>query len=482
MLMNKYKKNFCLIASLVACNLLNITIAENEYLNGASNEANVINSTTNNDKASSNSINSSLADSVVDNVSMGNSVISIQAPNTGSNSLADSDNNPSHNELTKKFEYVVEFDGSYEQAYQKAFEQLIHDISNGGTNPSSINVSAEDYIAEESLTDDGDMLIVFDNLKVDVLLRSGLINIWKGLEEPILLWGIKSNVISTIDEEGIIRNSVDTSYLSDNNPFVEVLHNKTKEQNIKIILPLMDLDDIGAIKISDISMFSQERVISASVRYTNGLVLVGNLTQVDDENYKFEYRLLNVSKMETVYNGELIGDYESIATSFIENLKQYLTDAQSILNEVSKDIQNSANIQVQGYENLEDLNLGYVSDNRARILVRNVKTFREVNEVKLCLRDLGYSDVLDIDVKGNDVILVVTKDNLKIAGIKFTEYDAFKNTINDFVYIFNDLLIKSKQKSQIINESKDTLINTVDNEQKIIDNSNEQSISNTNNK
>ena len=244
----------------------------------------------------------------------------------------------------------------------------------------------------------------------------------------------------------------------------------------------MDLDDIGAIKISDISMFSQERVISASVRYTNGLVLVGNLTQVDDENYKFEYRLLNVSKMETVYNGELIGDYESIATSFIENLKQYLTDAQSILNEVSKDIQNSANIQVQGYENLEDLNLGYVSDNSARILVRNVKTFREVNEVKLCLRDLGYSDVLDIDVKGNDVILVVTKDNLKIAGIKFTEYDAFKNTINDFVYIFNDLLIKSKQKSQIINESKDTLINTVDNEQKIIDNSNEQSISNTNNK
>ena len=133
-------------------------------------------------------------------------------------------------------------------------------------------------------------------------------------------------------------------------------------------------------------------------------------------------------------------------------------------------------------ENLEDLNLGYVSDNSARILVRNVKTFREVNEVKLCLRDLGYSDVLDIDVKGNDVILVVTKDNLKIAGIKFTEYDAFKNTINDFVYIFNDLLIKSKQKSQIINESKDTLINTVDNEQKIIDNSNEQSISNTNNK
>ena len=43
MLMNKYKKNFCLIASLVACNLLNITIAENEYLNSASNEANVIN-------------------------------------------------------------------------------------------------------------------------------------------------------------------------------------------------------------------------------------------------------------------------------------------------------------------------------------------------------------------------------------------------------------------------------------------------------
>ena len=57
MLMNKYKKNFCLIASLVACNLLNITIAENEYLNSASNEANVINYTTNNDKASSNSIN-----------------------------------------------------------------------------------------------------------------------------------------------------------------------------------------------------------------------------------------------------------------------------------------------------------------------------------------------------------------------------------------------------------------------------------------
>jgi hypothetical protein len=185
--------------------------------------------------------------------------------------------------------------------------------------------------------------------------------------------------------------------------------------------------------------------------------------------------------METVYNGELIGDYESIANSFIEKLKQYLTNVQSTFNDVSKDPLNSENTIVQGYDNLEDLNLGYVSDSSAKILIRNVKSFREVNEVKLCLRDLGFSDVVDIDVKGYDVVLVVTKENLKTTGIKFTEFDVFKNTINDFVYIFSDLSIKSKQKSQIANESKDTLINTVDNEQKIIDNSNQQSISNTNN-
>lgn len=482
MLMNKYKKNFCLIASLVVCSFFNIAIAENEYLNTDSNEVKDINSaTTNNVNDDANSINSSLTDSVVDNTAMDNSVISIQAPRTDSNNLVASGNNSNHNEKTKAFEYVVEFDGDYDHAYQIAFEQLIHDISNGGTNPNSIKVSIEDLIAEESLTDDGNLQVVFDNLKVDVLLRSGLVNIWKGLEEPILLWGIKSNVVSTIDEEGVITNSVETRYLSEKNAFVEVLHSKTKEQNIKIILPLMDLDDIGAIKISDISMYSQERIISASTRYTNGLVLVGDLTQVDDENYKFVYKLLNVSKMETVYNGELIGDYESIANSFIEKLKQYLTNVQSTFNEVSKDPLNSENTIVQGYDNLEDLNLGYVSDSSAKILIRNVKSFREVNEVKLCLRDLGFSDVVDIDVKGYDVVLVVTKENLKTTGIKFTEFDVFKNTINDFVYIFSDLSIKSKQKSQIANESKDTLINTVDNEQKIIDNSNQQSISNTNN-
>lgn len=326
--------------------------------------------------------------------------------------------------LIKSYTYKVPFDGDFDKAYHQAFILLINEISKGGTSPDNINVDISSLITEENLGDD-EIELTFGEEEVRKLFENGQIVVWNGLRDPLVVWMVMGTHVLehikpiVVDEQGLTPQTEfgasvnhnmapqDVKIISSSSNidlFSQKFIRKGQDIGVNLLYPMLDLDDIQNITVSDVMRGSVDKITKASARYSQGLATSIMLFCADNE-LRLIYHIINIASGKELDTGAITGNDEEIITAFYDKLRQALM-AKPMSNPVMG-IGNNDVVAV-GFTDTSSLSLGVIDASHYQILVRNLKTFSDVVAVKTSLLTLGFTAVEIVDMKGADVVFNLT--------------------------------------------------------------------------
>jgi hypothetical protein len=107
------------------------------------------------------------------------------------------------------------------------------------------------------------LTVDFDQEKINVLFKHSQAPMWGSLRPQILLWLVEENKF----ERNIISSSSELD-------FNQIIKSFADQRGLPIILPLMDLDDINTVQLSEVWGRFSEPVLAASVRYSAQKVVI----------------------------------------------------------------------------------------------------------------------------------------------------------------------------------------------------------------
>jgi hypothetical protein len=120
----------------------------------------------------------------------------------------------------------------------------------------------------------------FDQQLIERLLRKHNLPVW-GRERPSSLIVINSQVGDVIQ---IVTN--------DSAPkVVELLYAAALKMGVPTLLPLMDLEDIGLIDVSDVTLRHFEVINDMATRYGPDAVVVGEIVELDSDNWQGDWEV-----------------------------------------------------------------------------------------------------------------------------------------------------------------------------------------------
>ncbi|RUO38525.1 hypothetical protein CWE13_02465 [Aliidiomarina shirensis] len=120
--------------------------------------------------------------------------------------------------------------------------------------------SFNDYLLQFGYQNDGDMLVLqasFDERRVRDLLQRAGFPVWTGDRPQLLLW-----VAENSDDRGVRLVG-----RAEERPFLDGLYSEARRRGIRMLMPLMDLEDQMAVGARDVWGRFQREVMRASQRY-----------------------------------------------------------------------------------------------------------------------------------------------------------------------------------------------------------------------
>jgi hypothetical protein len=120
----------------------------------------------------------------------------------------------------------------------------------------------------------------FDAGGVNRLLRDNGMPVWGSTRPATLLWlGLESNGSRSL-------------FVPDSDPLTrDAVMRAAGDRGLVLLLPLMDLEDRSAIEFSDVWGGFEERIASASTRYSPDAILAGRLTNAGGGLWRAEWSL-----------------------------------------------------------------------------------------------------------------------------------------------------------------------------------------------
>jgi len=161
------------------------------------------------------------------------------------------------------------------------------------------------------------LLVSFDENKVNQLFEQINAPIWGRLRPQILLW--------LVEENGLNRTIVSTSthYLEVKNDLPQMIEDFSALRGLPILMPLMDLTDANNISTFDIWGRFATQIQSASIRYNPEAIIIVRLSNsslvpvVDDEIFIEQKDCLLCKKKQQQY---------ALDWSFIADAQSYSAD------------------------------------------------------------------------------------------------------------------------------------------------------------
>lgn len=173
------------------------------------------------------------------------------------------------------------------RALQKAMSAVVLKV--GGQQILLSNVVIKDgfknvnrYVASYRYQRDGEktqLLVTFDESKINQLFEKAEAPIWGSLRPQILLWIVEENNL----HRAIISNATHSTFLSDKTPQVNfdlpesVLQFSTL-RGLPIVMPLMDLTDVNSISTFDVWGRFAQQIQMASQRYNPESIIIIRLS------------------------------------------------------------------------------------------------------------------------------------------------------------------------------------------------------------
>ncbi|MBO8414805.1 MAG: DUF2066 domain-containing protein [Proteobacteria bacterium] len=154
-----------------------------------------------------------------------------------------------------------------DEALSQSFTELLSSLSAGVFVPEA--GEADRALAGASITADT-ITLTFDKAKVDELLNSQGIEAWQGLNTPIIVW--------MADESLTDKSLVDGEHFT---YFAKALNNAAAGYQLRLMYPLMDLDDIMQVNEGTILSRNDAQLAAASVRYGADYILSAAVSDSD---------------------------------------------------------------------------------------------------------------------------------------------------------------------------------------------------------
>lgn len=154
-----------------------------------------------------------------------------------------------------------------DEALSQSFTELLSSLSAGVFVPEA--GEADRALAGASISADT-ITLTFDKAKVDELLNSQGIEAWQGLDTPIIVW--------MADESLTDKSLVDGEHFT---YFAKALNNAAAGYQLRLMYPLMDLDDIMQVNEGTILSRNDAQLAAASVRYGADYILSAAVSDSD---------------------------------------------------------------------------------------------------------------------------------------------------------------------------------------------------------
>lgn len=160
-----------------------------------------------------------------------------------------------------------------DNALLRAFNKAVETVSPG----TSASLSAQTISAAVLNTSlrNGQLSVTFDDEKVREVLNNAGITSWSGLEDPVLLWF--TNVA-----DGKVINSPDAV------DAVRSFCQAAEKNGIRVMFPVMDLDDIQQVNSQTILSHNDEGLKKASARYDARYYIAGAVNREANGEYEFK--------------------------------------------------------------------------------------------------------------------------------------------------------------------------------------------------
>lgn len=304
----------------------------------------------------------------------------------------------------QKYVYAVDFTGDYAEAEQLAMSKLLFDVSSGIVDVQNVNLNTDALISNEYITDDSKLKVVFNSNEVDNFISNGKIPTWKGLSEPLIVWMVKGQEVSEIDQDNNITSRVDARIVSADSKdlLATELEKLAKANNITIIYPMNDLEDMAKVNVSTVLQGNAQKISDVSRRYTPGYAISSILNAVDNNEYEMFYHVIDVMNNQEVYMSTVRGSEERIASVLLSEFKSRI--GRSI---VGSQLRASVAITTpvsDGFDDNSLKTLGTVDNVSYTILLRNVPNFKSLMTIQNNLMTLGLNNVAIASLKNQDVI------------------------------------------------------------------------------
>ncbi len=205
--------------------------------------------------------------------------------------------------------------------------------------------------------------IVFDKKAVNQFLLDNEWPIWREDRPEVMVW------LALDDDNGRRILGVD-----DQSDIKTQLNKIAQKRGVRLVLPLMDMDDINKVKYADVWGGFKDEVISASSRYGMNHILIGKIFQQGSGFWSAQWRFLGIdedtnwesqseNKSETINVGvdgvaDIMGEYYALkpGNDGVTPLKFMVSSVNSIEKYASllkylKNIVGVTGISINGFNN-----------------------------------------------------------------------------------------------------------------------------------
>lgn len=198
-------------------------------------------------------------------------------------------------------------EGERLQGFRAALSQVVNQVSGDRTMASQLKINTRNDLypfikryyyqpleESEDADDDGEdaddtqipsskqtLVVEFDQIAVDGLIKTPAVATTSNLTH-VLFWlavdeGKKPRIVENDDK------------------LAEQVKFSGKSKGLDLMLPMLDLDDIGSVNVSDVAQFNVPAISQASMRYGNDLVLVASVA-LDNRTWSAKWLLLKNGK------------------------------------------------------------------------------------------------------------------------------------------------------------------------------------------
>lgn len=218
------------------------------------------------------------------------------------------------------------------------------------------------YQAENTVSNEQRLRLLFDETLVNGLLRQAKQPIWGNNRPSLMMWV----AVEGAGERNLISAGEKTIWQ-------RAVKRAERASGVPVLLPLMDLQDETSISVMDVWGLFRSKLEQASERYRSEAVLGGRLYQIAPEQWAGRWLL--------VFEGEAIS---------------FSTPGTAIENSASEALSQVASIMVKRYA----IDTAVQDSNQIKLAVQGVKTLQDYARVLAYLK--GFAMVHDVAVSHVD--------------------------------------------------------------------------------